>query len=1138
MTDAIRDIELNIHTGEQRDSTYRRLQALFTFADTHPVTRDHPVTSKFREYKGVGLPPDATRLLALARRARKLRHQSRDETDRAELATQATLYQIEALAIAKKVVNNARARHVATIERAFTKSPKGLFKRIRQATAGTSHAPERPAEAVGPFIKHYNNLLASPDMSPIGPSSKFWERYIPALPPNSPKIWHKFHWAEVYLSLFPTSKAAIAAFDEMGGHTPQCPPTCTACNHFSEHSKAHDADPATTTPPKWMVLHTGRATGTDLIDAEMLRHFKSDDHWQEETEDFRVSLCKLLATFFDACVTLGPPRGLPDVILSALAKIPKSGISPDPLDFDKTRGISVHNTLAKLLEILIDVRFIHGVVTNRIVTTFQAGFMPHRSLDQCLFMAIEVVRTRWREDKDTWLLFLDFVKAYDNISPSAMWIILTKIGIPPAIINYVKLSYEARDTHLVFNGNFVDTLKQLTGLPQGGVLSCLLFNLFVESLSRFIESHPDIRGVSITTPGGTFTILHQLFADDMMALQETRGGIARLASVIQKWCITHGLSINVSGVEKSAVTYMSALPSPIIPSDISVATELGDFTIPCTDSYKYLGLTITTDLNPVLLQNQAIQRLSAAAHLFTDNHVIRRCSFRTQRTFFLSAVIGAISSTAAVIPPDAKFEAKVDNILKGIAAHIFRISISDITEDGLTDIRILPAAALILRYREMFRLKLLAIDVPASSLMRVIHSCDDTPQTRMSRTQTDDDDDDPELQPRLTTWCQHHYDLLHRLGFAKDWRMSLQMGLLKLWYVRYEAHTTANLAAHTDSVAQVIRFARARTLLIARKPHKAALPPAPHQIAINLHQLDTRVNILPHHDYYRPSLYGPGTGGSILSYTSALPHIFLWLHRARMGREGIFLHPAYPARPPHAKLSKPPNGTPGMAIIAPPRRVAGATKLTPAERAATKAATKAAKEATAAALVKAEKTAQDTRTITRARVAYSPTCEACLLTPTNGGDLAHFCTTCPAPQFAMLRAALFDHKGWADIITAVVDGLYDARKSTTPQYITSAIHRLDYLSPEGLFITRRVVMSAPWSAAMTHPDWALSRYLGLQFECDIPKGRAHLLADPWAYAAHEILSTVCTDWWKTIAPDQLLTLHIAGHWTPAFTTRN
>ncbi len=67
------------------------------------------------------------------------------------------------------------------------------------------------------------------------------------------------------------------------------------------------------------------------------------------------------------------------------------------------------------------------------------------------------------------------------------------------------------------------------------------------------------------------------------------------------------------------------------------------------------------------------------------------------------------------------------------------------------------------------------------------------------------------------------------------------------------------------------------------------------------------------------------------------------------------------------------------------------------------------------------------------------------------------------------------------------------------------------------------------SMAMILPDWALSRYVGFQFEYDIPKGRARLFADPWAYAAHEIPSTFCADWWNTILPDQLLALHTAGH---------
>jgi hypothetical protein len=123
-----------------------------------------------------------------------------------------------------------------------------------------------------------------------------------------------------------------------------------------------------------------------------------------------------------------------------------------------------------------------------------------------------------RQGLDTWVLLVDFLKAYDNVSPTAMWAVLTKIGFPPAIISYLRTCHETRSTHFSYNGSIVDVWEQLIGLCQGGVLSCLLFNLFIESLARYLDSREDLRGVSLQTPGGFIKLLQQYFADDMACI--------------------------------------------------------------------------------------------------------------------------------------------------------------------------------------------------------------------------------------------------------------------------------------------------------------------------------------------------------------------------------------------------------------------------------------------------------------------------------------------------------------------------------------------------------------------------------------------------------------------------------------------
>ena len=113
----------------------------------------------------------------------------------------------------------------------------------------------------------------------------------------------------------------------------------------------------------------------------------------------------------------------------------------------------------------------------------------------------------------------------------------------------------------------------MLGLPQGGVLSCLLFNLFIESLSTFIESHPKIKGVEITSPAGIIRLIHMLFADDMAALATTRGELVTLVELIDEWCTAHGLTISVSGTDKSAFMHMTLVFLPRACFFVSLSTN-------------------------------------------------------------------------------------------------------------------------------------------------------------------------------------------------------------------------------------------------------------------------------------------------------------------------------------------------------------------------------------------------------------------------------------------------------------------------------------------------------------------------------------------------------------------------------------
>ena len=929
----------------------------------------------------------------------------------------------------------------------------------------------RPPEAETAFVKHYRELLTKPD-----PAPPIWENLNPTLPATVPRTWAKYSWIEIYLSVFPYSNRVREIFEEEGGHLPQCLPDCKLCTAYCEQGRAHDEDPMITPAPQWTPqLRLNRAPGIDAITAEMLRFFRSED--PAETGRYRERLAAALALFFDAMVDSGPAANIVDVVLSALAKVSKDGISPDPSIPDKTRGITLHNVLSKLHDILIDVRFMHTVVNEGIISPHQAGFMPRRSHEHCVFSLVETVRARWRQGLDTWAIFVDFSKAYDTVSPSAMWKIITKMGFPPRIIAYLKECYESRKTLFSYNGAVVDKWTQFIGLCQGGVLSCLLFNLFIESLSRHLEAK-GFKGAKVTTAGGTHYTLLELFADDLCTLAGSRGSLAAIARAINEWCKAHGMLINIKGTEKTACMHFALDASTALPEPLRVKRGPGEdpLLIPFTTSYTYIGHEVHSDLDPSKMQAAIVKKLWDALGAFRNNTVLPKCSLALQRSYMLSMVMGSTMNLMAMAPSDEKFEGAVDGIYLHAIAHVLRTRRQWVTLTGHPDLRVRPAIAILLRAYERFRLHAIAYDVPAAALLKVIHADADRPTGASAQRLS-----------RLRSWPASYYAAMRRVGFDPTWEMDLGADQPEPWHIPAHADALARVAAYTHWSTRILKYVRKFEAKAAKDPAVAARSLPPTMAVIRASSMDTVLgdDQLPTLGLYRAPVYGAGVGASIASYVRLGPETFTLLFKARTGRLALFSPPfmADPRVKP-AAVARPPTGQSVQA----------------------KAARAAAKAAKARAALDAKEAEER-----RHRAIHDTT--DCNLCGERDGDLIHLCTSCPAT--AARREAAYGDGRWADAVCRIAVALCLAHGCTPSKILLQSIKGTPLDGPEAVFITTRIITSSPWTEQAA-PEGAAASRLGKLFDGVIAPSKVPPLADAWATEAHAFLSKIAIDWWRLL----------------------
>ena len=259
------------------------------------------------------------------------------------------------------------------------------------------------------------------------------------------------------------------------------------------------------------------------------------------------------------------------------------------------------------------------------------------------------MKKRREHGLESWILFIDLVKAFDRVPRELLWKVLLKFGVPHKLVRLLE-SLHAH-VNITFTVNDVtNTIICIIGVKQGDILGPILFTIYLTAImSTWRESHERplclfhskadfvLTGRPSFEQGEEVEVPDSEYADDTAVLFTARESLQSSTPIM----ITHfnrfGMSIHVGTQEKqskSEVLFVAAPPTVYANPDTYDGANLsnielgGDTFMPVVAKFPYLGSTLTRDCRD---DADVAKRIEAAGGAFG---ALRKCIFASPNIGF------------------------------------------------------------------------------------------------------------------------------------------------------------------------------------------------------------------------------------------------------------------------------------------------------------------------------------------------------------------------------------------------------------------------------------------------------------------------------------------------------------------------
>ena len=329
------------------------------------------------------------------------------------------------------------------------------------------------------------------------------------------------------------------------------------------------------------VLQTAKNTspGKDLITYEMLRHL-------------HTTAKIFLLTIYNKIYSSGqyPDKWRTAIVLS----FPKPGKPPD--DMSSYRPIALTSCVGKTLEKIISARIMRHLEARSLLSPLQYGYRKMLSTQDALIRVQRDLQEALTRREHSVCVFFDLKKAYDTTWRFGILKEMHRMGFRGHLAHFVRNFLADRKFYTRIGNKLSTQHTQEEGVPQGSVLSCILFAIAINGITSVVP--PNIKSSLYVDD---YTIYCS--SNNIMHLQRQ---LQSAINQVTAWANARGYSIST---EKTVALHVHRTRSNAEP-DLRLYGNM----IPFNDNVRFLGMyfdeKLKWDVHIKQLKTKCTEKLS------------------------------------------------------------------------------------------------------------------------------------------------------------------------------------------------------------------------------------------------------------------------------------------------------------------------------------------------------------------------------------------------------------------------------------------------------------------------------------------------------------------------------------------------